>query len=426
MNSLRSKILSSVFSARLTPSPLTFDVRRGYFTCLWHNSVLNEKEYFHNTSFKKITLFPPSIYHKCECKYSEDTKSEIISKNTKSSNACDLMTHEQKHNSVTLVEEPDLFLSELSDDWTTEMKWITSQESRDVLLPPKDSSDIDVLSPELRPSFNLAAYVNRSHTLQEMVKLGVDLSKWEKRRGISTFILRLDFEKDMKQHILFLHDVGVPADDLGRWLTINPLIFKENLDNLKARLDYLQTMKFTPDQITRIISKNPYWLLFSCVRIDNRLGYFQRNFDLSGAEVRLLAAKQPRLITLNLYDIKRTSFAVLEEMGFKEAEMKSLLLTKPKIWMAHGVSLLRRFDFIHSEMGLTHAQLVQFPQILLSRDFRLKQRHSYLKLLGRNQYNPLKSNYVSPLDIATGNDADFSLNVAKTSVQDFNNFLKTM
>lgn len=91
-----------------------------------------------------------------------------------------------------------------------------------------------------------------------------------------------------------------------------------------------------------------------------------------------------------------------------------------------GVSLLRRFEYSHSEMGLTHAQLVQFPHILLTRDFRLKQRHSYLKLLGRNQYDPLKSNYVSPLALVAGNDAEFCVNVAKTSVHDFSNFLKTI
>lgn len=46
-------------------------------------------------------------------------------------------------------------------DWTDEMQWVKSQESKSVLLPPKDVSDIDILAPELRPTFNLAAYVNK-------------------------------------------------------------------------------------------------------------------------------------------------------------------------------------------------------------------------------------------------------------------------
>lgn len=60
----------------------------------------------------------------------------------------------------------------------------------------------------------------------------------------------------------FLHDLGVPADNLGWWLTVNPYIFKENLDNLQARINYLESMKFSSDQIARVILKNPYWLLF--------------------------------------------------------------------------------------------------------------------------------------------------------------------
>lgn len=47
-----------------------------------------------------------------------------------------------------------------------------------------------------------------------------------------------------------------------------------------------------------------------------------------------------------------------------------------------GVSLLRRFDYAHNTMGLTHSQLVQFPHVLLSRDFRLRQRHAFLRWAG--------------------------------------------
>ena len=60
----------------------------------------------------------------------------------------------------------------------------------------------------------------------------------------------------------FLHDLGVSADDLGRWLTVNPYIFQQSIDDLEARTNYLEFMKFSEENITRIISKNPYWLLF--------------------------------------------------------------------------------------------------------------------------------------------------------------------
>lgn len=327
--------------------------------------------------------------------------------------------------SVEVVEDvPTVRLDE--GDWTQEMQWVKSQENSSVLLPPQDVSDIDVLAPELRPTFNLAAYVNKSATLQQLVKLGVDLSHWDTRKGVSDFILPLDFERDMKKYIVFLHDLGISPDDLGRWLTVNPYIFQQNLDDLEARTNYLEFMKFSEEDITRIISKNPYWLLFSTVRIDRRLGSFQQSFQLSDQEVRYLAAKQPRLITYSHASVKMTTFSVVEEMGFEKSEVKSLLLAKPRIWMAGRDSLMRRFDFAHNHMGLSHQQIVQFPHVLLTRDFRMRQRHGFLKLLGRDQYDPSKPNYVSPLALVSGTDAEFCLTLAKSSVQAFNDFLKTM
>ncbi|XP_063844168.1 transcription termination factor 3, mitochondrial-like [Scylla paramamosain] len=311
-------------------------------------------------------------------------------------------------------------------DWTDEMQWIRSQENNSVLLPPKDVSDIDVLAPELRPTFNLAAYVNKSATLQQLVKLGVDLSTWDARKDVNSFILPLDFERDMKKYIVFLHDLGISADDLGRWLTVNPYIFQQNIEDLEARTNYLEFMKFSEEDIARIISKNPYWLLFSTVRIDRRLGIFQQSFELTDHEVRYLATKQPRLITYSHSSIKMTTFSVVEEMGFEKSEVKSLLLAKPKIWMASRGALVRRFDFAHNHMGLSHQQIVQFPHVLLTRDFRIRQRHGFLKLLGRDQYDPSKPNYVSPLALVSGTDAEFCLTLAKSSVQAFNDFLKTM
>ena len=44
----------------------------------------------------------------------------------------------------------------------------------------------------------------RSTTLQELLKLGVDLSTWDRRKNVSSFILPLDFEKDIKPYIVWV------------------------------------------------------------------------------------------------------------------------------------------------------------------------------------------------------------------------------
>lgn len=88
------------------------------------------------------------------------------------------------------------------------------------------------------------------------------MSKIERRKGLPQFVLKLDFEKDMKNHIQFLHDVcGLPMESFGTVLTKNPLIFKENLVDLETRVNYLKSKSFKPTDIARIAEVNPFWLM---------------------------------------------------------------------------------------------------------------------------------------------------------------------
>lgn len=194
-----------------------------------------------------------------------------------------------------------------------------------------DLDTIDTPSLNLKPSFNLAAYVNKSDTLQQLIKLGVNLHRLEKKPDLAQFVLGLNFEEQVQPHLLFLHDIGIAAEDMGAYLTKNPAILKENLDDLRVRITYLKSKRFKQKQIERIVQKNPYWLMFSTPKIDDRLGFFQRQLSLSGAETRQLAIAQPRIITYSIEHIRQASFTVLEEMGMTKAETKELVLKLPKV-----------------------------------------------------------------------------------------------
>lgn len=69
--------------------------------------------------------------------------------------------------------------------------------------------------------------------------------------------------------------------------------------------------------------------------------------------------------------------------------------------------------------------LIQFPEVLTSRGFRLHQRHEFLVTLGRAQYDPEKDLYVSPKDLVSGNDFQFVRQVAKSNLETYELFLKT-
>lgn len=66
------------------------------------------------------------------------------------------------------------------------------------------------------------------------------------------------------------------------------------------------------------------------------------------------------------------------------------------------------------------------PKVLTSRKFRIQQRHLFLEKLGRAQYDPKKEHYVSLEKLVAGTDSEFCANVAKSSVQAYNTFLKSL
>lgn len=88
--------------------------------------------------------------------------------------------------------------------------------------------------------------------------------------------------------------------------------------------------------------------------------------------------------------------------------------------------LKERFHYVHNEMKLSHERILAQPNVLLYREFIVKQRHLFLQSLGRAQYDPKQPGYVSLDKLVKDNDVQFCQDVAKTSVNTFNIFLKSL
>lgn len=231
--------------------------------------------------------------------------------------------------SVSATPRPEIIADSRDDDDDDYL------DDRDVTLPKaldRCIEDVSDVGPHLTPTFTFAKYANESRTIQELVKLGVGLYKFETQEDMVQYILGLDFDHDVKPYIRFLHDCGVPADQLGHFITKNPNIFKEDMDDLHTRIRYLRAHQFSVQMISAIICKNPNWLMFSTKDIDGRLGYFQSNFALNGGEVRLLSIKGPKVITYRMVHLFENTFSVKEEMGFDKRQSKQLLLRLPRLW----------------------------------------------------------------------------------------------
>lgn len=181
----------------------------------------------------------------------------------------------------------------------------------------------------------------------------------------------------------------------------------------------------------------------STQEIDNKLGFFQKTFSLSGDEVRSVAVQKPQLITFDQHRITENIFVLKEEMGLADEELKSIILAKPRIFLQGNLGTLvtflevyigfvgkfrlqKSFDYVHNVMGISHEQILQNPEILSCRASRMKERHQFLVKLKRDQFDPKKPNYVNLVTMVKDLDGVFATEVARSSAEAYNMFLKTM
>ncbi|XP_054023422.1 transcription termination factor 3, mitochondrial [Dryobates pubescens] len=302
-------------------------------------------------------------------------------------------------------------------------------------IPPSSALDliseeeaVQIVAEPLLPlqSSTLRDYVDYSETLAKLVQLGVDLSQVEKRQRAGQLLLTLDFEKDIRKILLFLKDVGVEDNQLGPFLTKNPYILGEDLEALETRVAYLKSKKFGEADIAQMVSRAPYLLLFSVERLDNRLGFFKNELGLNVKKTKDLVIRLPRLLTGKLEPVKENLEVCQIELGFQRKELQQIVFKTPKILTASKKRLRQTFDYLHNIMGIPHSMLTRFPQVFNSKLLRIKERHMFLKFLGRAQYDPAQPSYISLDQLVSLPDEVFCTEIAKASMQDFEKFLKTL
>lgn len=89
-------------------------------------------------------------------------------------------------------------------------------------------------------------------------------------------------------------------------------------------------------------------------------------------------------------------------------------------------SVLNTFTYVHQTMNIQLGRIVQECGILRTRLIKLRPRHEFLVKVDKAQYDSKKPNYVSLISLVSGTDAEFCENIAKTSIQAYNTFLKSL
>ncbi|VDI56709.1 mTERF domain-containing protein, mitochondrial [Mytilus galloprovincialis] len=368
-----------------------------------------------------------------------DTENVITDQSTQpesddfDSNLSRLSSYQEHQGQSDLITSPREYSIPTEDedqrnDMNQENKLISVQDQH-----PMQDRSIDLDFPSIpkgkkkiyEPIYHLAPLVEESLVLSNLVMLGVSVAEIEKQ-GAADMLVQLNFENDVQPLLLFLKEIGVADADLCRVITKNPFLFKAEIADLKVRINYLRSKRFSKDNIASIVTRNSKALSLTVEQLDGQLGFYQKQFKLSGSEVRQSMTKCPKLITQKRFRVQAIKEDLLDILGFTQSEVKKMFLLSPNILLTHIKQLSANFDYLHNVMGLSHKDVLMWPQIFQTITDRLKRRHQFLASLGRDQYDPKKENFVSLHDLVSGTDKYFSENVAKSTIELHDNFIKTL
>lgn len=286
---------------------------------------------------------------------------------------------------------------------------------------------IDEMRPSLRPfTFDLAYLINESETLKRFVEMGVDVYRWNNPNEKGKYILTLNFERDCMAHLIFLNDLGLKKKKLGEFLGYNPWIFKETIDDLQVRVKYLKSLDFDDEQIRDVCSRAPFLLNLSTKTLDAKFQWFRRKFQLDQSQSKEFVVLAPKLLTLPLKGISNTYFNMNQQLDFSREEMKEIFRVYPKIFIYDYKLIELNFDFLFNEMEIPRSAFLLYPPVLKQSFQQLRTRCLYLKYLKRAQFDPTKANFVSLKDLCLKTNDLFCQNVAKTTIQHYLNFMKTL
>jgi len=113
-------------------------------------------------------------------------------------------------------------------------------------------------------------------------------------------------------------------------------------------------------------------------------------------------------------------------MSFTQEDIKHILVTNPAVLESPRKRLVRNFDYLHYDLGISQDLIKKFPDPLVIDKGTLEARCKYLKKLKRDQFNPTQPGYVPLKALTLQSDREFIENYCHTSVDDYNHFLKTL
>ncbi|KAA0185885.1 Transcription termination factor 3, partial [Fasciolopsis buskii] len=286
--------------------------------------------------------------------------------------------------------------------------------------------DFNTLTVPVLPTGNLAPYVSRSFTLQQLVLLGVDLSKIEHIPGVANMLVKMDFQQTIEPLLWDLNDLGFDLNQIARLLTRFPKLLKLPRDELFRRFIYFIQQGFTQSETVRLIDAQPLVLSFTSPEVDRHLGQVQTLFRFSAPQVRLIVNEVPAVLVHPLARIKDTYVLLSKMLGYPDDVCRTMACSHPKLLLTERRRLVSNFVFMHMRLDLSLDLIQMWPEALSAAPHLLPQRTAFLVRRNLFQPDPKQPLYTPLNTVVKCTDREFCELFGRTTEAEYNLFLKTL
>ena len=143
-------------------------------------------------------------------------------------------------------------------------------------------------------------------------------------------------------------------------------------------------------------------------------------------EILHVFTKCPHIIATYTVESLEDKVQLFEkELKFNKHHIKNIILKQPSVLTFSKEAILKKYKYCFDKMNVSPSSIARCPRVFQCSLKRIKERHEFLKHLGRITDKMRMDDYGLGLIITTS-DKQFVEKVAKTSLEEFKQFVKDM
>jgi len=278
------------------------------------------------------------------------------------------------------------------------------------------------LSPEPRETKHLNR-VKQVTTEDLLEGTGVKLKKLEGWIDVK----KLSFEK-VNKILNFLEEIGIEGKDKGKVIARRPGILTTKEELLRKRVQTMRIVGIYPESVAYVVKESPGVLTSRTEdSLPDKVKFFEGMSvkpKFTTDEILHVLTKCPDIIATCTIKLLEEKVQFLEkELKFNKHHIKNIILKQPSVLTFSKNAMLEKYKYCFEQINVSPSSIARCPRLFQCSLKRIKARYEFLKHLGRITDEMRIDDYGLGL-IVTTSDKQFVEKVAKTSLEEFDQFKK--